>query len=216
MKQRMRKLNQKLYNKKFNDTILLEKNSMKSYINIVSNKLDTLTSDIKKLKNLKEEIDSFNKKIYLLRILAEDKSLNAELKSKLNLNLQEKLSFFLNKKDSDIQNIKLKSMFKILQKKLNDLKREFKGIISENDFDNYKKKLAKNLKNIINFSNLVKKIYEKKQNAKKLTKEIHRNKLYKLTIDEGKGKGKSFKLGRKLKKYKKSKKNKKNKKNKKK
>lgn len=179
---------------------------MRKYTDIISLKLDTLASDIKRLKSLKEETDSFNQKIFLLRILADDKSLKSEFKSKLNLNIDEKLAYYKSKKNSDIQTIKINSMHKMLQKKLLELKGEFRRIFTENDLKNIKKKLALSVKNCIDFSKLIKKIFDKKQTVKKLTKKVNKENLYKLTVK--KGKGKNFKMSKKLKKLKKGKKKK--------
>jgi len=98
-------------------------------------------------------------------------------------------------------------MYNMLQKKLTGLKGEFKRIFSQNDLKNMKKKLLENLKHCEEFSKLVKKIFSKKQTAKKLVKKVNKENLFKLTVK--KGKGKSFKLGKKLKKYKNVKKGKK-------
>ena len=169
--------------KKFNETNFIEKKLFKKYIDIISLKIESLSNDLKKLKILKEQNDSFNQNIFLLRILANDKSLKSEFKSKINLNLNidEKLSYFNSRKNSDIELIKSNSMYKILQKKLSEIKMEFKKVFTENHLKNAKKKLIEIIKNCIEFSKLIKKIFDKRQNVKKFAKKANLDNLFKLT-----------------------------------
>jgi hypothetical protein len=157
-------------------------------MDIISLKIESLGNDLKKLKFLKEENDSFNQNIFLLRILANDKSLKSEFKSKINLdlNIDEKLSYFNSRKNSDIETIKSNSMYKILQKKLNEIKFEFKKIIKENDLKNAKKKLIEIIKSCVEFSKLIKNIFDKRQSVKKFAKKANLENLFKLTIKDNK------------------------------
>jgi len=181
---------------KNNNLMPLDRSILRNYIEILSYKINNLILDLKKIQELKIETNNFNQKIYLLRILSNDRNLKNELNTKLSLNLKEKIAFFKSKGGSDINSIKLDSIFTNIVKMLEELKTDINKISYENDIEVAFKKLKDNLKLCKSFIELFDKIFNNKQTLKQALTEENKANLFKFVEETKKTSSKSNKIGK--------------------